>query len=38
MVKVEIKGGKFDFIKLEMLGHYLKTGYVLAVHEWPATA
>lgn len=38
MVKVEVKGGKFDFIKPSMLGHYVKTGYVVAVHAWPAAA
>lgn len=38
MVKVETKGGKFDWIKLSMLDYYLESGYVLAVHEWPAAA
>lgn len=31
MVKVVNKSGKYDFVKREMLGHFIKTGYVVAV-------
>lgn len=31
MVKVINKSGKYDFVKREMLAHFIKTGYVVAV-------
>lgn len=31
MIKIMTKGLKQDYIKRELLGHYIKTGYVMAI-------